>query len=100
MRFEQERERLRSSLLEEIARIETHVAGLGVPHSMKQRALIARYGKLLFITQQLLNVLPKLKRRGHDQLITHPALAAHHPAVAGSGVSGGGRRAFRRDGRL
>jgi len=57
---EQAKEALRCRLLEEIATIEVSVAALGAPRSMEERARIARYGKLLFISQQLLKVLPRL----------------------------------------
>jgi len=57
---EKDKDALRCRLLEEIATIEVSVAALGAPRSMKERARIARYGKLLFISQQLLKVLPRL----------------------------------------
>lgn len=54
---------LRFWLREEISQIQSDVAAIGVPAGMEQRSLIARYGKLLLVSQRLLNVLPKLKDR-------------------------------------
>jgi|GEM_PF-4955032 len=81
---EQEKEDLRCRLLEEIATIEVSVAALGAPRSMEERARIARYGKLLFISQQLLKVLPRLadtvsasRYRRWPDAIADPARPAH-----------------------
>ena len=53
------KEMLRFQLMEEIARINDRVAALGTPRGTRERSLIARYGKLLFVSQQLLDTLPK-----------------------------------------
>ena len=48
---------LRFTLQEEIARIESFVSALGAPTSIRERSLIARYGKLLLVSQRLMEVL-------------------------------------------
>ncbi len=97
---ERERELLHDRLLAEIARIESRVAGLGAPATMEQRALFARYGKLLLLSQRLLEVLPELWEREPERLPSHPALAVHHSSMVDARSRARGRRAFRRDGRL
>ena len=58
---------LRFWLMDEIGRIQSNVSAIGVPRDMGQRSLIARYGKLLLVSQRLLNVLPKLKDKDKDK---------------------------------
>ena len=48
---------LKFMLREEIARIESDVSALGAPTSMQERSLIARYGKLLLVSQRLMETL-------------------------------------------
>jgi len=55
------KEMLRFQLMEEIGKINDRVAALGVPRGTMERSLIARYGKLLFVSQQLMDTLPKLQ---------------------------------------
>ena len=55
------KEMLRFQLMEEIGRINTRVAALGAPGNTAERSLIARYGKLLFVSQQLLDQFPRLQ---------------------------------------
>ncbi|MCP5406201.1 MAG: hypothetical protein H6963_10410 [Chromatiaceae bacterium] len=68
------KEVLRFQLMEEIGKINTHVAALGKPKGTVERSLIARYGKLLFVSQQLMDTLPKLQAISTDtrQIETHP----------------------------
>lgn len=54
---ERSRELLRFQLKEEIARIEASVSRIGPPRVMAERSLIARYGKLLLVSQALLDTL-------------------------------------------
>jgi len=54
-------EMLRFQLMEEIERINAQVTALGMPRSTVERSLIARYGKLLFVSQQLLEAVPRLQ---------------------------------------
>jgi hypothetical protein len=46
--------RMPISLMEEIVRIKYRVAVLGPPASIAQRSLLARYGKVLFLSERLL----------------------------------------------
>jgi len=94
---EQEKEALRCRLLEEIARMEVSVAALGAPGSMEERARIARYGKLLFLSQQLLNVLPKLSDSGRGK--RHLRWPAAGPAAI-AGPIRQTHRGLRRAGRI
>ncbi|MCP4284473.1 MAG: hypothetical protein GY792_08485 [Gammaproteobacteria bacterium] len=55
------KEMLRFQLMEEIANINGRVTALGTPKGTMERSLIARYGKLLFVSQQLMDTLPKLQ---------------------------------------
>jgi hypothetical protein len=55
------KEMLRFQLMEEIGKINDRVATLGIPRGTLERSLIARYGKLLFVSQQLMDTLPKLQ---------------------------------------
>ena len=48
---------LKFTLQEEIARIESLVSALGAPTSTRERSLIARYGKLLLVSQRLMEAL-------------------------------------------
>ncbi len=91
---EQEKEALRCRLLEEIARMEVSVAALGAPRSMEERARIARYGKLLFLSQQLLNVLPRLSgsgKRHHRHSVAGPKAIAGPIRQAHRGLRRAGR---------
>lgn len=54
---ERSREIVKFQLKEEIARIEASVSRIGPPRLIAERALIARYGKLLLLSQALLGVL-------------------------------------------
>lgn len=54
------KEMLRFQLMEEVAKISARVTALGTPNGTMERSLIARYGKLLFVTQQLMDTLPHL----------------------------------------
>ena len=56
-------EALKYRLLDEIAKIEARVHALGTPRDMAQRSLMARYGKLLLLSQRLLSTLSKIKTR-------------------------------------
>lgn len=60
----QYREVLRSQLMEEITRIDDHVKAFGAPRRTEERSLIARYGKLLLVSQQLLSLLTRAEQRG------------------------------------
>ena len=55
------KEMLRFQLMEEIGKINAQVETLGRPNGTLERSLIARYGKLLFVSQQLMDTLPKLR---------------------------------------
>lgn len=55
------KEMLRFQLMEEIGKINARVETLGRPNGTLERSLIARYGKLLFVSQQLMDTLPKLR---------------------------------------
>lgn len=57
---EQYKDILKVALQEEITRIESHVAQLRAPASMEERSLIARYGKLLLVSQRLLRDLTRI----------------------------------------
>jgi hypothetical protein len=59
------KEMLRFQLMEEIGKINVRVAALGTPKGTMERSLIARYGKLLFVSQQLLDTFPKLQAVAH-----------------------------------
>ncbi len=51
------KETLKSQLLDEINRINRHVIALRAPVNAEERSVIARYGKLIFISQQLLQAI-------------------------------------------
>jgi hypothetical protein len=55
------KELIRFRLMEEISNINTQVEALGRPRITAERSLIARYGKLLFVSQQLLEQLTELQ---------------------------------------
>ena len=87
-----DKEILKFRLMEEIARIEVSVSKIGAPRVMAERSLIARYGKLLLVSQALLNTLSRMSgsplKRGPDY-----AIGASNPLVAAKPRS---RPAFRR----
>ncbi|MCB1764249.1 MAG: hypothetical protein KDI27_14075 [Gammaproteobacteria bacterium] len=62
-------EKLRFQLMEEISNITVRVTALGIPRDTLERSLVARYGKLLFLSQQLLDTLPKLQLVADRQLL-------------------------------
>jgi len=64
---------VRRQLQEEIARIEDGVAAKGIPRTVEERSLIARYGKLLLLAQRLLNALPRVESIAGDDHITQMA---------------------------
>lgn len=68
------KEMLRFQLMEEIGKINTQVAALGTPRGTMERSLIARYGKLLFVSQQLMDTLPKVQAATDDtrRVEAHP----------------------------
>ncbi|MCB1857394.1 MAG: hypothetical protein KDI63_03945 [Gammaproteobacteria bacterium] len=70
------REALRSQLTEEIARINRHVVALGRPTSTVERSIIARYGKLLLVSEKLVGLLDRLaglgEKVGGSQATEHP----------------------------
>ena len=55
------KELIRFRLMEEISTINARVEALGKPRITAERSLIARYGKLLFLSQQLLEQLTELQ---------------------------------------
>jgi hypothetical protein len=75
---ERDREILKFQLMEEIAGIEERVSSMGAPRVMAERSLIARYGKLLLVSQALLNTMVrgrgKPQRRGFSYQIDAPTL--------------------------
>ncbi|MCP3867266.1 MAG: hypothetical protein GY703_04050 [Gammaproteobacteria bacterium] len=97
---DQRKGELTRKLMDEIINIEVSAAAIGVPQTTEQRSLIARYGKLLLITQDLLGAISQL--RGREELSYSMAehlrsrkgrtgsLARVHPAIS----------SFRRVGRL
>ena len=76
------KEMIRFRLMEEISNINTRVQSLGRPRITAERSLIARYGKLLFVSQQLLDLLTEsqlneLSGRG-SQVAVQPAKVRRH----------------------
>lgn len=56
--YKQHKEILKYELMAEIVRIQDSGAALGVPRTLAERSTIARYGKLLLVSQKLLGLLP------------------------------------------
>ncbi|MCP3664285.1 MAG: hypothetical protein GY696_17640 [Gammaproteobacteria bacterium] len=56
-------DKLGIDLMDEIVRMEFRVATFGRPKDYRARSNIARYGKLLFLSQRLLKVIPELQFR-------------------------------------
>ena len=84
-----DRERLRkhleARLKDEIDRIEERVSAICAPKGARQRSLIARYGKLLLLSQRLLETLPviesMIRQQDRDGFVAGPPASA---AGAGS----------------
>jgi len=75
---------LKFTLQEEIARIESHVSTLGAPTSMQERSLIARYGKLLLVSQCLMEALSRVTTPLSEEAASgtsalRPAPNSRHP---------------------
>ena len=70
-------ELLRFRLMEQIADIEAAVAELGRPADTAQRSLIARYGKLLLVSQRLLRQAPRPAPEPRTAFYTNPI--SHQP---------------------
>lgn len=63
MGSERYRKHLESRLKDEIGQVEIRVCAIGAPKGLEQRSLIARYGKLLLLSQRLLDTLPGIEFR-------------------------------------
>ena len=89
---ERDKEILKFRLMEEIAQIEASVYKIGAPRVTAERSLIARYGKLLLVSQALLKTLNQVRgapaKRKSDYLVE-----AANPLAAAKPRS---RPAFRR----
>ena len=89
---ERDKEILKFKLMEEIAQIEVSVSKIGAPRAMAERSLIARYGKLLLVSQALLKSLTRLRDNSARRNCSYP-IEAPNPLVAAKPRS---RPAFRR----
>ena len=97
--YEEHKEILKYELMAEIARIQDSVAALGVPRTLAERSVIARYGKVLLVSQKLLSLLPHgpssaldgsgLELQGDHTGIYRRGLKPH--SGGGSSFSRGGR---------
>ena len=85
------KEMLKFQLMEEISNITVRVTALGRPQGTAERSLVARYGKLLYLSQQLMDTLPKLPA-GTD---TQPP-GKHSDSSVSSVIPPPRKRAFRR----
>ena len=98
--YEQHKEILKYELMAEIVRIQDSVAALGVPRSLAERSTIARYGKLLLLSQKLLGLLPRgpsSALEGSEPEINTNASGIHR---RGFKPHSGGGSSFSRGGRV
>lgn len=98
--YEEYKEILKYELMAEIARIQDSVASLGVPATLAERSAIARYGKLILVSQRLLSLLPQAPSSALYG--SGPELHGDHAGVYRRGLKlhSGGGSSFRRGGRV
>ena len=98
--YEEYKDILKYELMAEIARIQDSVAALGVPRTLAERSAIARYGKLILVSQRLLSLLPQAPTSALDG--SGPELEGNHTGIyrRGHKPHSGGGSSFRRGGRV
>jgi len=77
---------LKFTLLEEIARIESHVSALRAPINSQERSLIARYGKLLLVSHRLMEEFFRVSTSLREEAATgaaefQPMPHSQHPGI-------------------
>ena len=77
------KEMLRFQLMEEISNITVRVTALGKPRGTAERSLVSRYGKLLFLSQKLMDTLPKLQAPADPRLLGKQAENSVSPVIPG-----------------
>ena len=98
--YEEYKEILKYELMAEIARIQDSVAALGVPRTLAERSAIARYGKLILVSQRLLSLLPQAPTSALGG--SGPELHGNHTGIhrRGHKPHSGGGSSFSRGGRI